>query len=99
MLLEDFFRLMDQQSLQGKPKNSQHDQNVPNTVGENNATRSQKNKKTRKDNKKKVAGQPPPRLARGVQHGPWWLAQLCCLVGAGRASHPSPGCSVSFVTF
>jgi len=40
---------MDQQSLQAKPKNAQHGQNVPNAAGENSATRSRKkNKKTRK---------------------------------------------------
>ena len=70
MLLEDFFMLMDQQSLQGKPKSAQHGQNMPNTAGENSATRSQKKANKKKIIKKeKVVGQPPPWLARGGWHG------------------------------
>ena len=37
-----------------------------------------KKKKTRKKTEK-VAKQPPLRVNRGVQHGPWWSARRCWL--------------------
>ena len=76
--LEDFFRLMDQRSLQGKPKNSQYGQNVPNTANKDSATRSRKKKKTRKNKKRERRwGTATTTICPWWYARPWWPSLPC----------------------
>jgi len=66
---------MHQQSLQGKPKNAQHGQNVPNTTGENSATRSRNKIRKQEKNKKKREG------GRTTNHHRW--TTVCSMAHGG----------------